>query len=99
MSWGLEFKTNIYLSRQDYGENIAQVQDKIDEIEKYIQNIQNQINMFASANPKDITPKDWEEESIRWINNEIDGLIDQLHEYIVQQYQLELYKEYLEENK
>lgn len=35
MSYGIEFTANIFLSRQDYGENVYRVQDEIDELKKY----------------------------------------------------------------
>lgn len=98
MVWGIEFKSDIYLSREDYDENIELVQDEINNLEKSIQYIQKQINMFASSNPKDIIPKDWKEEPIRWINNEIDELIEQLCEHNIHQYKLNLYKDYLKEH-
>ena len=32
--------------------------------------------MFASANPKDIVPKEWEDESINYLNNNIQELVE-----------------------
>ncbi len=99
MAWGIDFLSNIYLSRQDYQENPYQVEDRIDELEEEINNINTKINMFAVAKPKDIVPNDWAEDGdiILWINKEVDELIEQLHDSIVHKYQLTLYLEYLNE--
>ena len=34
MSYGIEFTADIFLLRQDYGENVYRVQDEIDELKK-----------------------------------------------------------------
>ena len=34
MSWGIDFTADIFLSRQDYGENIYRVQDEINDLKK-----------------------------------------------------------------
>ena len=99
MGWGVEYQIDMYLSKQDYGENIFQVEDKIEELEEYINNTKTKINMFAASSISEVIPDDWKEEPIRWINKEIDELIDYLHECIIHRYQLELYKEYLQEKQ
>lgn len=99
MGWGVSYEREMYLHKQDYNDNPLQVQDKIDELEIEINNTKTKINMFASASPKDLLPKDWIEEPIRWINNEVDELIDYLHECIVHKHQLGLYLEYLNDKK
>lgn len=96
MSCEIDFKSNIYLSGQDLKDNIFLVECKISDLDIYINNIRTKINMFASSNSRDIIPDTWDEEPIRWINKEVDELIDDLHENIVLKYQLNLYKEYLE---
>jgi hypothetical protein len=95
MSWGIDFKADVYLDRQDYGENPIQVQDRIDELSKDLADVKSQIKMFASANPKDITPEEWKEESIRFVNNQIDGLLEQYNEYHTLRGNLYLYLDYL----
>ena len=97
MSWGTEFKIDIYLSRQDYNGNAFQVRDKIEELDKDINDIYNKIKMYASATPKDIV--DQENDAISFINQNIDELTESLEEYIINRYQLGLYLDYLESGK
>lgn len=96
MGWGIQFKSDIYLSRQEYVTK-QEVQDKIDELNKDIDSYKNQIKMFASSNPKDIIPDDWKDEPIRWINNQIEELFLLIDEYTVDNYKLQLYLDYLNE--
>jgi len=95
MSWGIDFKADVYLARQDYGENQFQVQDKIDELKKDLTDIEAKLKMFASANPKDIVPDDWKEEKIRWISKEVDELMENYRECSSLVDKLYLYHDYL----
>ena len=99
MGWGIDFKIDIFLSKQDYGENIYQVKDAIYEIERQNEDIKTKLNMFASANPRDIIPTEWSEEPIRWLNNNVDELLSDLNENAINRHKLELYLQYLEEGK
>ena len=96
MGWGINFLADIFLSRQDYQGNIHQVQDEIDESSGDIENTKQHILMYCSCTPKDISTTD--EESILFsINNDVNDLLSSLKADIIKLYQLELYKEYLEE--
>ena len=99
MGWGIDFTSDIYLSSQNYDNNIYQVQDKIEELQVTIYNVNTKINMFAASSVKEVVPTEWVDEPIRWVNREVDELIDELHESIIQKYQLELYLEYLKEKQ
>jgi hypothetical protein len=96
MGWEIEFKTNIYLSKQEY-KTKREVQDKIDELNDDIDSYKNQIKMFASSNPKDIIPDDWKDEPIRWINDQTEELFSLMNGYIIDVYKLELYLDFLTE--
>lgn len=94
MGWGIEFKADIYLSRQSYSRK-SEVEDKIDEIDRLITDHEAELKMFASATPKDIVPSD--EEQIDWINNRINEILLAYQECLVDRYQLSLYLDYLNE--
>jgi hypothetical protein len=98
MGWGIDFSTDIFLSKQDYGKNEYQVRDAIQEVQLLIANTKNEISMFASANPKDIVPKDWSEEPIKWISATLIELMNDLEENNIQLFKLNLYLEHLQEN-
>ena len=99
MSWGIDFKADIYLSKQDYSENIFQVQDRIKELNDLITSLIAELKMYASATPSDIVPKEWELEKIRWLNTQIDEIMENLLEYNIEANHLELYKDYLNGDK
>jgi predicted DNA-binding protein YlxM (UPF0122 family) len=96
MSWGIYFKPEIYLSRQSYSSK-GEVEDRINEINKEINNCEAELKMFASANPKDIVPPDSIEEQIFWLNDQINGSLDVYKELLADRHNLELYLEYLDD--
>ena len=94
MSYGTDFKADIFLNRQTYM-NKYNVEDAIKECESSLSSMETRIKMFAISNPKDITPEG--EEVVFWINSEVDSAIELLLEETVKHYQLTLYLEYLED--
>ena len=97
MGWGTDFNTNIYLSRQIFNGK-ADVEDKIDELEREVNNSKSMLKMFAASTPNDIVPEEWEDSPLDWIHNQMNEIFDTLQEDIINIYKLELYLEYLEEN-
>jgi hypothetical protein len=96
MSWGITFKTEIELLRMSFN-SIEEVKDKVKENDSLINSLEIEIKMFTSSNPKDIIPNDWNEQPIDWINNQITEKLNLLHEYIIENFKLSCYIEYLEE--
>jgi len=94
MSWGIDFKADIYLSRQSYSTKY-EVEDKISEMNKIITDCESELKMFASATPKDIVPPDYSEEQINWLSNQIAEILEMNQEYLLERYRLTLYLEYL----
>ena len=102
MAWGVEFTADIFLLRQDYGENVYRVQDEINELKKYCTDLKERMLMLVAGGKDMVNTKDCE-------NNECDA-VDVLHlkfkemlelydENKSKLYDLYLYKEYLENNK
>lgn len=98
MSWGTEFKTDIYLSRQSYSSKY-EVEEEMEKIENSIKDVENRIKMYVSSNPKDIIPDDWNEEPISWLNNNITEEFELYSECLIDRYKLNLYLKYLNENE
>lgn len=99
MGWGIEFEIEIYLSREDYGENKFQVEDKIEELKNAREVISSLIRMYAASSIEKILPKEWEEEPLDWLNNQIGLLEESYKEITIHIYKLRLYIEFLEEKK
>lgn len=98
MGWGTDFNTNIFLNRIVIN-NDYELDDLIRETEYDIDEIKTRLNMYVASNPKDITPDEWKEESLRFLHTNVTELIDELQEKTVLQYNLGLYKQYLEDKK
>lgn len=98
MGWGTDFNTNIFLNRIVIN-NDYELDDLIRETEYDLNEIKTRLNMYVASNPKDITPDEWKEESLRFLHTNVTELIDELQEKTVLQYNLMLYKQYLEDKK
>jgi len=94
MSWGTDFKTDIFLSHQSFISKYD-VELKIKELDELISKLESNMKMFASANPKDIIPNDWNDEPINWLSNEIEDIFELYRESIVNRYNSNLYLDYL----
>lgn len=98
MGWGTDFKADIFLNRIVIN-NDSELDDLIRETEYDLNEIKTRLNMYVASNPKDITPDEWKEESLRFLHTNVNELIDELQEKTVLQYNLGLYKQYLEDKK
>jgi hypothetical protein len=96
MGWGTSFKTEIYLSRQIFSSKY-ELEEKIEENKKWISNSIEKLKMFAAANPKDIVDPEWKEEPINWLSNQIDNLMEGIEEFSFENYRLEMYLDYINE--
>lgn len=96
MSWGTDFTTDIFLSHLTFN-NKWEVEELIKEKEMYLSTIKEQVAMFVSSNPKDIIPKEWEDEPIRFLQNQINELFndyDEEHSILLNLYKyLEVFDE------
>jgi len=98
MGWGTDFKADVYLNRQTFSSKF-EVEDKIEDLSKSINDNESILKMYASSTPSAIVPEDLKEDTIGWLNNEINMILDTLHEEIIEKYNLKLYLEYLEEKE
>jgi hypothetical protein len=98
MTWGTDFATNIFLSRQSYPRK-HDVEIRIEELNELISECEAQLKMYASATPKDIISPDDSEDPINWLSNRIDEELSMYREYVIDRYNLDLYLEYLGENE
>ena len=96
MGWGIDFKADIFLYKQNYQENVYQVIDAIDEYEKDIANYEKSILIHCATNLKDIVPEEWKDDSVVWLNNIITEMLNEIQTLSKEKLKLELYKKYLE---
>ena len=99
MSWGTDFKLNVFLSHQIY-QNKLDVEDKIKELEDDVNVATASLKMYISSSPKDIVPNemiDDENGRIDWLIEQTSYYFDTIRENTIQIYQLGLYLQYLEE--
>lgn len=99
MSYGVEFTADIFLSHQDYGENIYRVQDEINDLKKYIQDLKERMLMLVAGGKDMVNTKDCgdnECDAVDVLHNKFTDMLNLYNEYQTQLYDLYLYKEYLE---
>ena len=60
MGWGIDFTADIYLSRQNYNENINEVQEEIDRLEEVNRGYKEQMLMMVMGGASSVVTKDEE---------------------------------------
>ena len=75
MGWGTTFNCEIFLSKENITSK-EQLESLIEDKKLLLTEIKQKLAMFASANPRDIVPKEWEDESINYLNNNIQELVE-----------------------
>ena len=101
MGWGTSFKAEIYLSRQVFSSKL-ELDERIKELEGYIESAKQELTAYAVATPRDIIP---EKDESGYIQNPIDGVLRktrEIFEWMEDNYRdlnrLYQYQQYLEEN-
>lgn len=93
MSWGINFKVDVYLSRMTFT-SVYQVEEKIKELEDELNTAREILSMLAIATPNTIIEQD--EDPIYSIKNRVSDQIDLI---IDSQHDLTLLKLYYDEIK
>ena len=99
MSYGIEFTADIFLLRQDYGENVYRVQDEIDELKKYCADLKERMLMLVAGGKDMVNTKDCEDnecDAVEVLHTRFKNMLLLYDEYQISLYNLYLYKEYLE---
>ena len=94
MGWGIDFKADVYLSRQSYRSK-QEVADRMEELDKEINDHEVKLKMIGIANPNDIVPT--EEDKVFWVNREISDVLEEYRASVIDRYNLYLYLDYLNE--
>ena len=97
MSWGTEFKTDIFLRSLTF-QSKGMLTDAIAEKEADITNIESHIKMWASATPKDVCI-DRSDDVIGFIASEVEILMGEYRNTVILLTDLKRYLEYVEENE
>lgn len=96
MGWGIDFNSDIFLSRQSYSSK-GEVEDKINEISESIADCESKLKMYAIATPKDVVSTEDSENIVNFLNNEILELLEEHEDLIIDRFKLNLYLEFLNE--
>jgi len=101
MGWGTTFKAEIYLNRQIF-QNRYELDEKIKEIEGFIESSKRELTALAVSTPKDVMA---EKDSDGYVENPIDQILRrtaEIFEWMEDNYrnlhQLYEYQQYLDEN-
>lgn len=95
MAWGIDFTADIFLIRQDYNKNISQVEYAIEEIDSLITKNEKMILMYCSSDLISYKEDGFNVEDLYY---KIEEILNELREMNVHLYQLNLYKEHLQED-
>ena len=88
MGWSTKLFCNISFNRETFNSKIK-VQDKIEEIETYIQNAKDHLrDLLMMTEPGKFCPENYD--PLIWMHNEFQDSIDLIEEYLVELYKLNL---------
>lgn len=98
MTSGIKFTSIIYLKNISIND-IYVIDEYIKDIETHINKIKKQLYMYVNKNPHNIITGDNEYLPIKWVHDQIEELIDELHTKAIELYNLNLYKEFLTQSE
>lgn len=98
MGWGIDFKADVYLSRQTYSSRLD-VEGRIVALNEDINDIETRLQMYASSTPRDIITEQDVDDSVSWLQFTLKTIFDEYQELLYNRTLLGLYVEYLTENK
>lgn len=91
------FLDEVYSFRLIFSNNF-EVSERIEEIESRISTNKDKIKILSAISPGQIIPKDNVPDSLEWLNNEVNKILNSIEEDIIEKYRLELYLKFLDEN-
>lgn len=94
MGWGTDFTTNVYLSHRTFSSKY-ELEDKIEDNKRSIEDAKKRIQMFVAASPKDIIDPEWKEQPIDWLVNSTEGWFEVIEDAVKENVRLCLYLEYI----
>ena len=94
---GIIFKSDLLIDFC-YPSNKYELEEEISDIETYIKIIESKIKMFGSASPKDIVSKEFEDEPINFISNQLENLLDSYKENLNKMFLLKRYEDFIIDN-
>lgn len=102
MSWGIVFTADIYLSRQEYHENVHEVEEQIEKLEGWNQDLKEHMLMMLMGGVNSVNLNDCEGnpcDGVDVLHNKFCELLNLYNENNDQIHDLKLYRIYLKENK
>lgn len=99
MSWGIDFTADIFLPRQDYGENVYAVQEEIDSLMQQNQSLKERMMMMVTGGVSSVYTKDVEGDEcdpVDVLHTKFSELLAMFDENNTRIIDLGYYKQYLE---
>ena len=96
MGWGTTFKIDVDIPKESIN-TLSDVNDRIEDLKVLIESSKDNIRMMCSSTPKDIVPKEYEDDILMFLGNELDDTFSYMEEnyrLLLSYYKL---KEYLTE--
>lgn len=97
MSWGIDFKADVYLIRESFASKL-EVEDVIEECYDDMEGVKKRIAMYMASSLSEVVPKDWEEDKVLFLSNELADLFQSYDDYFRRSLRLEMFLEYLKDN-
>lgn len=102
MSWGINFTADIFLSRQDYGENVYAVQEEIDSLVRQNRSLKERMMMMVTGGVSSVCTKDMdgnECDPVDILHAKFSDLLTMFDENNTRIIDLGYYKQYLENRR
>lgn len=97
MSWGIDFKADVYLKRESFVSRL-ELEDTIEECYDYMNDIKQRIAMYMSSSLKEVVPEEWEGDKIMFLRNELSDLFESYDSHFERVIKLEMFLEYIKDN-
>lgn len=97
MSWGIDFKADVFLQRESFVSKL-EVEDAIEECYDDMEDVKKRIAMYMASSLSEVVPKDWEEDKVLFLRNELVDLFQSYDDYFRRALKLEMFLEYLKDN-
>lgn len=99
MSWGIDFTADIFLPRQNYGENVYAVQEEIDSLVRQNQGLKERMMMMVTGGVSSVYTKDMDDnecDPVDILHTKFSDLLAMFDENNTRIIDLGYYKQYLE---
>lgn len=97
MSWGIDFKADIFLQRESFISKL-ELEDTIEECYNDMEDVKKRIAMYMASSLKEVVPEEWEGDKILFLRNELSDLFELYDSDFKRVIKLEMFLDYLGDN-